>query len=116
MARAKATAMNRTASLSSSLRGLALLAALPLMVGCGAGDDDIEGIDDREDSLTSIYGVDYSWARPSPAHLKAEGYHFAARYLSYDTTGKNITAAEANALRAAGIDVVSNWEQGGSDM
>jgi hypothetical protein len=111
-------AMNRTSNVRSSLRGLAssslLLAALPLVVGCGAGDD-LEDIDARGDEINPIYGVDYSWARPSPAHLKAEGYQFAARYLSYDTSGKNITAGEANALRAAGIDVVSNWEQGASD-
>jgi hypothetical protein len=33
---------------------------------------------------------------------------FAARYLSYDTNGKNITANEAGALHAAGLDLVLN--------
>ena len=56
------------------------------------------------------HGVDYSWARPSPSGLKAGGYTFAARYLSYDTTGKNLSASEASALWAAGVDVVANWE------
>jgi hypothetical protein len=35
---------------------------------------------------------------------------FAARYLSFNTTGKNLTAAEAQQLHAAGIATVSNWE------
>jgi hypothetical protein len=47
--------------------------------------------------------------------LHAAGYTFAARYLSYDTTGKNLTASEASALQAAGVDVVANWEYGASD-
>jgi Domain of unknown function (DUF1906) len=55
-------------------------------------------------------GVDYSWGRPSPSVLAASGYTFASRYLSYDTTGKNISAGEAQALHDAGIDVVLNWE------
>lgn len=109
----------RTSSASSSFPGLAslslLVAALPLLVGCGVGADDPDAIDARGDAINPIYGVDYSWARPSPAHLKAEGYAFAARYLSYDTSGKNITAAEAHALKQAGIDIVANWEQGASD-
>ncbi|MGE0786402.1 MAG: glycoside hydrolase domain-containing protein [Sandaracinaceae bacterium] len=56
------------------------------------------------------HGVDYSWGRPSPSALVAGGYTFAARYLSWDTTGKNLTRAEADRLIGAGIDVVSNWE------
>jgi len=54
-------------------------------------------------------GVDYSFARPSPQGLHDAGYTFAARYLSHDS-GKNLTADEAQALSAAGVDIVSNWE------
>jgi len=59
-------------------------------------------------------GVDYSWGRPSPSGLRSAGYTFAARYLSGDSS-KNITASEAQALTAAGVDIVSNWEYGQYD-
>ncbi|MGE5184703.1 MAG: glycoside hydrolase domain-containing protein [Acidobacteriota bacterium] len=66
--------------------------------------------------LTAERGIDYAWSRPSsPQALAAAGYTFVARYLSYDTTGKNLTASEAQDLFAAGIDVVANWEWGASD-
>lgn len=57
----------------------------------------------------SIEGVDYAWQHPSPAALVAAGKRFACRYLSHDP-GKNLSAAEAQRLHAAGIAVVSNWE------
>lgn len=60
----------------------------------------------------TLKGCDYSWGRPDPAQLYAAGYRFAIRYLSHDTTGKNITASEARALHANGLDVVLVWEQG----
>lgn len=52
--------------------------------------------------------LDYSWTRP-PIGLLG-GYVGAARYLSYSTSGKNLTPAEASALTAAGKTIVSNWE------
>jgi hypothetical protein len=111
--------MSLIASVPSSLRGLVrsslIAAVLPLMVGCGAAESADEGVDSRDDALNPRYGVDYAWARPAPSHLKAEGYTFAARYLSYDTTGKNLSKTEANELKAAGIDVVANWEWGADD-
>jgi hypothetical protein len=104
---------------SALLRGLAVLSlALPAL-GCGmradgAGDGTV---DDLGDAINGPgYGVDYAWARPSPASLKADGYAFAVRYLSYDTTGKNLTGAEASALIHAGLDVVANWEWGAQDV
>ena len=84
-----------------ALRGLAclsLLASVLPLAGCGSESaDDLSDIDSLDDALTGPrYGVDYSWARPKPSDLYAQGYTFAARYLSYDTTGKNLTAAEAS--------------------
>jgi hypothetical protein len=79
--------------------------------GCGAAADS----GSVSDELTSRYGIDYAWGRPAPATIRADGYAFAARYLSYDTTGKNLSAGEAHALRAAGIDVVVVWEQNATD-
>lgn len=55
-------------------------------------------------------GVDEAWARAPVSVLNASGYRFVVRYLSYDTTGKNLTPAEAKALSAAGLAIVSNWE------
>lgn len=55
-------------------------------------------------------GCDYSWGRPNLNSLRNAGIEFAIRYVSPDNTGKNLTAGEANALRATGIDVVTNWE------
>lgn len=63
----------------------------------------------------SVLGCDYAWERPSPAALAAAGYRFACRYLSYDTTGKNLTLYEAKALAAQGVSVVANWEWGAAD-
>jgi hypothetical protein len=55
-------------------------------------------------------GVDYAWSRPDPAGLYAAGKRFASRYVSYDTTGKNLSLGEAEQLAAAGLSVVCNWE------
>ncbi len=60
-------------------------------------------------------GCDYSWDRPNMGALRAAGIGFVCRYLSYDRTGKNLTANEANALRANGLAIVSNWEWGERD-
>ncbi len=93
-----------------------LLLGLLLASACGPGIAGEDGADDPTNQtaqdLGGRAGVDYSGARPSPASLKAAGYTFASRYLS-DSPSKNITRAEADALAAAGIDVVANWENDG---
>jgi hypothetical protein len=58
-------------------------------------------------------GLDYAWSRPSVAAIKAGGYVFVSRYLSWvnpSTAGKVIIQAEAKTLLAAGIDIYLNWE------
>lgn len=55
------------------------------------------------------YLADYSFARPSPAALKAAGYSAVSRYLSHDKS-KNISPPEYAALEAAGLTVMLNWE------
>lgn len=57
----------------------------------------------------AILGADYSGSRPSPAELAAAGVTWVSRYLSH-SAWKNLTRAEAEALSAAGISIVSNWE------
>lgn len=63
----------------------------------------------------TIYGIDYAWGRPGPAAIKAarindKPIEFVCRYLSHDTTGKNLTKAEADVLAGAGLWVVVVWE------
>lgn len=57
-------------------------------------------------------GVDYSWARPGGAALKAAGYSFAVRYVPYvGDQGKGLTTGELADLRANGIAVALVFEQ-----
>jgi hypothetical protein len=58
----------------------------------------------------TLFGVDYAWGRPSVTSLKNAGVKFVCRYLSYDTTGKNLGLAEAVRLSDAGIWIVVVWE------
>jgi hypothetical protein len=104
----------RTAN-RSSLVAMVLLSSTALALGaCEAspGGDDV-GVSD--DPITAgaahrTYGVDYSWSRPSIKGIKKDGYTFVARYLSHDTTGKNLTRSEADDLHKEGLDIVLNWE------
>lgn len=66
--------------------------------------------------VATIRGLDYSWGRPRPSYLASAGFRFVCRYLSYDRSGKNLTAAEASSLRGHGINVVLNWEAGKYDV
>ena len=94
-----------------SLVSMALAAA-----GCVGSPDG--AFDEETQGFTARKGVDYSFARPSPSGLKSQGYSFVARYLSYDnsgTHGKILFKAEADALKAAGLDIVSNWEYAADD-
>jgi len=97
-----------------SLASIILIASFHVIAGCAAHGDDVAS-DDTE-ALTTERGVDYSWGRPGASTLRSHGYTFAARYLSFGTGGKDITAAEANALHAAGVHVVLVWEAGGNDV
>jgi hypothetical protein len=58
----------------------------------------------------TIFGIDYAWGRPSVASMMAAGVKFAARYLSHDTSGKNLSRSEADRLAKAGIWCVVVWE------
>lgn len=57
-----------------------------------------------------LFGVDYAWGRPGTAALTKADARFACRYLSHDTTGKNLTRSEATELSKAGIWLVVVWE------
>lgn len=53
--------------------------------------------------------VDYSWARPSPADIKAAGYDGVIRYLSHEP-GKDLSGGERDRLFAVGLSVGLVWE------
>jgi hypothetical protein len=55
-------------------------------------------------------GVDEDWDRATPQQLVNLGVAFVVRYCSYDHTGKNLTASEANVLASAGLWIVTVWE------
>ncbi len=60
-----------------------------------------------------IFGLDYAGGRPSPSAIVAAGASFVCRYLSdggAELPAKLLVPDEAAGLRAAGIDIVSNWE------
>lgn len=61
-------------------------------------------------------GVDEAWDRATVPQLQAYGATFVARYVSEDTTGKNLTLAEANAYRAGGIAIVTLYEYWPADF
>ena len=101
---------------------LVLLGLQTLAAGCVMDDssqDDLpDVVDESEQAVSSLSGVDYSFARPSLSALHSEGYRFVARYFSYDdpgTHGKILFAGEATAIKDAGLDLVSNWEYGATD-
>lgn len=59
------------------------------------------------------YAIDYAFARPDPAAIKAAGYTGVLRYVcpkNRSTEGKIITASEVVSLRARGLDVTLNFE------
>lgn len=53
--------------------------------------------------------LDYSFARPDPAEIKAQGFTGVMRYLS-PNAGKNLDAGERDALRAQGLSIGLVWE------
>lgn len=58
----------------------------------------------------AIEGVDYAFSRPNINLLAAAGKHFACRYGGAGSSTKHLTLTEAQALNAAGIEIVANVE------
>jgi MYXO-CTERM domain-containing protein len=89
------------------LRWVVLLGAAT-DVGCSGAAP--EGTESTSSAITAEDGVDYSFARPSAGYLASLGYKFAVRYVSPEAV-KNLSAAEAKSLIAAGLDIVVVWEE-----
>jgi peptidoglycan hydrolase-like protein with peptidoglycan-binding domain len=64
-------------------------------------------------SAATGYGIDYSDASLTAGSVAAAGYGFVCRYLSWLPNPKVLTLSEAQALTAAGLGIVSNWESDG---
>ncbi|MEV6940664.1 peptidoglycan-binding protein [Streptomyces sp. NPDC051172] len=64
-------------------------------------------------SAASGYGIDYSDASLTASSVAAAGYGFVCRYLSWLPNSKVLTLSEAEALTAANLGIVSNWESDG---
>jgi hypothetical protein len=60
--------------------------------------------------MATTFGVDLAWGRPRVSALQGAGVHYVCRYLSHDSTGKNLTHAEAKTYSDAGIWIVVVWE------
>lgn len=54
--------------------------------------------------------VDYSFARPDPASIKAAGYDVVLRYIAGGSANKLLTATEAAKLHAAGLSIALVYE------
>jgi hypothetical protein len=64
-------------------------------------------------SAATGYGIDYSDASLTAGSVAAAGYGFVCRYLSWLPNPKVLTLSETQALTAAGLGIVSNWESDG---
>ena len=61
--------------------------------------------------MSTINGVDYSWARPGGAAIKAAGFDFAVRYIDYPgANGKGLTPDEMADLHGNGVAVCLVFE------
>jgi MYXO-CTERM domain-containing protein len=100
-------ALSQLTGVSSAL---SLVVLTLVLVGCGDAPS-CEPVESTSQAVVTATGVDYSFARPSPSGLHAEGYTFACRYLSPPPNGKNLSASEAAQLWAAHVDVVANFEE-----
>lgn len=63
-----------------------------------------QGLESEGEEMTR--GVDFSWARPGGAAIKAAGFGFVLRYVPYPGDGgKGLTVAEIADYRANGLDI-----------
>jgi hypothetical protein len=111
--------MEKCSTAASGFRRAALTIAIAMvpLVGCTVADPNAnEETDSSTDALKAVAtGCDYAWSRPSPGTLKGQGFSFVARYLSYDTTGKNLDASEEHSLEKHDLDIVLVWEWNADD-
>jgi hypothetical protein len=98
----------RQATTAFSLLGLVGL-AVPACGGAVPGD---EATGTSSAAVTSIPGCDMTGG-VSASSLVSMGYQFVCRYVSGGNS-KDITASEASADEAAGLDIVLVWETDGT--
>jgi hypothetical protein len=85
-----------------------------LASACGPADDLGTNSGENSAAVSNVYGIDYAWTHPAISTIVGDGYQFVARYYSYDPT-KDLSQSEAQALVAAGLKIVGNWEDGATN-
>lgn len=53
----------------------------------------------------TVYLIDEDWAKADPTQAKNAGYSGIIGYVSQDTSGKNLSAKDVQAIHGAGLDV-----------
>jgi hypothetical protein len=99
---------------SVSRREVLKYAAAPVLLGLGAVATPVAG---QKASAADLRLIDYAERRISPDEIKAAGYGGVVNYVSESRPGANfeakpITREYADALRAAGLHIVSNFQYG----
>src|SRR5262245_43256333 len=88
--------------------------AVPVLLGLGTA---AAGLDAPKASATEITLIDFAEQRIPPDEIKAAGYDGVIQYVSEERPGANfeakpLTREYADALRAAGLQIVSNYQYG----
>jgi hypothetical protein len=97
-----------------SRRDLLKYAAAPVLLGLGAAATPLVG---QKASAADLKLIDFAERRISPDEIKAAGYGGVVNYVSESRPGANfeakpITRQYADGLRAAGLQIVSNFQYG----
>jgi Domain of unknown function (DUF1906) len=99
---------------SVSRRDVLKYAAAPVLLSLGAVATQVVG---QKASAADLRLIDFAERRIPPEEIKAAGYGGVVNYVSESRPGANfeakpITRAYADALRAAGLQIVSNFQYG----
>ncbi|WP_204802693.1 DUF1906 domain-containing protein [Mycobacterium riyadhense] len=111
----ESAALGRRGKLGSvSRRDVLKYALTPVLLSGGILGDALGG---RRASAANIRLIDFAEQRIAPQEIKAAGYDGVVNYVSESRPGANfeakpITRQYADALRAAGLHIVSNFQYG----
>ena len=97
-----------------SRRDALKIALSPVLLGMGAV---AATLDERKASAADLRLIDFAERRIPPDQIKSAGYDGVVNYVSESRPGANfeakpITREYADALRAAGLQIVSNFQYG----
>ena len=97
-----------------SRRDVFRFASAPILLGLGTA---AAGLDEPRASAANLTLIDFAERRISPDEIKSAGYGGVVNYVSESRPGANfeakpITREYADSLRAAGLQIVSNFQYG----